>query len=57
MNTRTYHRTAIVNGRTIFYREAGDPAAAATSCSTTMRPRSPPEGNRAALRAPAADLP
>jgi len=29
MNTRTYHRTAIVNGRTIFYREAGDPAAPA----------------------------
>ena len=27
MNTRTYYRTAIVNGRKIFYREAGDPAA------------------------------
>ena len=27
MNTRTYHRTAVVNGRKIFYREAGDPAA------------------------------
>ena len=27
MNTRTYHRTAIVNARRIFYREAGDPAA------------------------------
>jgi pimeloyl-ACP methyl ester carboxylesterase len=27
MNSQTYHRTAIVNGRTIFYREAGDPAA------------------------------
>ncbi len=27
MTTRTYHRTATVNGRTIFYREAGDPAA------------------------------
>jgi pimeloyl-ACP methyl ester carboxylesterase len=27
MNTQTYHRTAIVKGRTIFYREAGDPAA------------------------------
>jgi pimeloyl-ACP methyl ester carboxylesterase len=27
MNTRTHHRTAIVNGRNIFYREAGDPAA------------------------------
>ena len=26
MNTRTYHRTATVNGRKIFYREAGDPA-------------------------------
>ena len=28
MTTRTYHRTATVNGRNIFYREAGDPAAA-----------------------------
>lgn len=27
MTARTYHRTATVNGRTIFYREAGDPAA------------------------------
>lgn len=27
MDTRTYHRTAIVNGQTVFYREAGDPAA------------------------------
>ena len=27
MTTRTYHRTATVNGRNIFYREAGDPAA------------------------------
>ena len=27
MTTRTYHRTVIVNGRKIFYREAGDPAA------------------------------
>ncbi len=27
MTTRTYHRTAKVKGRTIFYREAGDPAA------------------------------
>ena len=27
MTTRTYHRTATVNGRKIFYREAGDPAA------------------------------
>ena len=27
MTTHTYHRTAIVNGRKIFYREAGDPAA------------------------------
>ncbi len=28
MNARTYHRTATVNGRKIFYREAGDPAMA-----------------------------
>jgi len=27
MSTRTYYRTANVNGRKIFYREAGDPAA------------------------------
>ena len=27
MKTRIYHRTATVNGRNIFYREAGDPAA------------------------------
>ncbi len=27
MTTRTYHRTVEVNGRKIFYREAGDPAA------------------------------
>jgi pimeloyl-ACP methyl ester carboxylesterase len=27
MIARTYHRTAMVNGRKIFYREAGDPAA------------------------------
>jgi pimeloyl-ACP methyl ester carboxylesterase len=27
MNTRTYHRTAVVNGLKVFYREAGDPAA------------------------------
>ncbi len=27
MTTRTYHRTSTVNGRQIFYREAGDPAA------------------------------
>lgn len=27
MSTQTYHRSAIVNGRKIFYREAGDPAA------------------------------
>ena len=27
MTTRTYHRTATVNSRKIFYREAGDPAA------------------------------
>lgn len=27
MNTRTYHRTAIVNGRKIFYREAGGSSA------------------------------
>ncbi|MDE1917723.1 MAG: alpha/beta fold hydrolase [Sphingomonadales bacterium] len=27
MNTQVYHRTAAVNGRTVFYREAGDPAA------------------------------
>jgi pimeloyl-ACP methyl ester carboxylesterase len=27
MTTKTYHRTATVNGRTIFYREAGDRAA------------------------------
>lgn len=27
MTTRTYYRTATVNGRKIFYREAGDPAA------------------------------
>ncbi len=27
MTPRTYYRTAIVNGRKIFYREAGDPAA------------------------------
>jgi pimeloyl-ACP methyl ester carboxylesterase len=27
MTTRTYHRTATVNGHKIFYREAGDPAA------------------------------
>ena len=27
MTTQTHHRTAIVNGRKIFYREAGDPAA------------------------------
>jgi pimeloyl-ACP methyl ester carboxylesterase len=27
MNARTYHRTTIVNGRKIFYREAGDPGA------------------------------
>ncbi len=27
MTPRTYHRTATVNGRTVFYREAGDPAA------------------------------
>jgi pimeloyl-ACP methyl ester carboxylesterase len=27
MTNRTYHRTATVNGRTVFYREAGDPAA------------------------------
>src|ERR1700690_2369331 len=29
MNTRIYHRTATVNGRNIFYREAGDRAAPA----------------------------
>jgi pimeloyl-ACP methyl ester carboxylesterase len=29
MTTQTYHRTATVNGRTVFYREAGDPAAPA----------------------------
>ena len=27
MNTQTYHRTATVNGRKVFYREAGDRAA------------------------------
>lgn len=27
MNSRIYHRTAIVNGLKVFYREAGDPAA------------------------------
>jgi hypothetical protein len=27
MNTQTYHRTAIVNGRKVFYRESGDPMA------------------------------
>ena len=27
MNTQTYHRTATVNGRKVFYREDGDPAA------------------------------
>jgi len=27
MSTQTHHRSAIVNGRKIFYREAGDPAA------------------------------
>ena len=27
MNSRIYHRTAVVNGRKVFYREAGDPAA------------------------------
>ena len=27
MNTQSYHRTAIVNGRKIFYRESGDPSA------------------------------
>src|SRR5271156_1089198 len=27
MATQTYHRTATVNGRNIFYREGGDPAA------------------------------
>ncbi|MFL5253480.1 MAG: alpha/beta fold hydrolase [Rhodopila sp.] len=27
MDTRTYHRAVAVNGRKIFYREAGDPAA------------------------------
>ena len=26
MTTQTFHRTATVNGRTIFYREAGDPS-------------------------------
>ncbi|MGH8290941.1 MAG: alpha/beta fold hydrolase [Steroidobacteraceae bacterium] len=28
MTSRTYHRTATVNGRKVFYREAGDPSAA-----------------------------
>src|ERR1700753_3682462 len=27
MTDRTFHRSATVNGRTVFYREAGDPAA------------------------------
>ncbi len=27
MTARIHHRTAVVNGRRIFYREAGDPAA------------------------------
>src|SRR6201992_413616 len=27
MTDRTFHRTATVNGRQVFYREAGDPAA------------------------------
>lgn len=27
MTFKTYHRTKLVNGRTVFYREAGDPAA------------------------------